>query len=137
MVDRIGPTVVGLHLRAGRRGGSGSGVIVAPDGLILTNSHVVGGNNRLAVTTAELARREAELNAERVAAVDRERLAAQREAELKASFKDSFQALSAEALARNNEAFVQLAEARLAKVTAALSTRADGEATQRQQAINI
>jgi S1-C subfamily serine protease len=53
VVDRIGPTVVGLHLRAGRRGGSGSGVIVAPDGLILTNSHVVGGNNRLAVTTAD------------------------------------------------------------------------------------
>jgi S1-C subfamily serine protease len=45
--------VVGLHLRAGRHGGSGSGVIVSPDGLILTNSHVVGGNNRLAVTTAD------------------------------------------------------------------------------------
>jgi S1-C subfamily serine protease len=28
-------------------------VIVSPDGLILTNSHVVGGNNRLAVTTAD------------------------------------------------------------------------------------
>jgi len=54
VVDRIGPAVVGLHLRAvGRHGGSGSGVIVSPDGLILTNSHVVGGNNRLAVTTAD------------------------------------------------------------------------------------
>jgi S1-C subfamily serine protease len=53
VVDHIGPAVVGLHLRAGRHGGSGSGVIVSPDGLILTNSHVVGGNNRLAVTTAD------------------------------------------------------------------------------------
>jgi S1-C subfamily serine protease len=53
VVDRIGPAVVGLHLRTGGHGGSGSGVIVSPDGLILTNSHVVGGNNRLAVTTAD------------------------------------------------------------------------------------
>jgi S1-C subfamily serine protease len=53
VVDRIGSAVVGLHLRSDRRGGSGSGVIVAPDGLILTNSHVVGGANRIAVTTAD------------------------------------------------------------------------------------
>jgi S1-C subfamily serine protease len=53
VVDRLGPAVVGLHMRADKRGGSGSGVIVAPDGLILTNSHVVGGSNRVAVTTAD------------------------------------------------------------------------------------
>jgi S1-C subfamily serine protease len=53
VVERIGPAVVGLHLRTDKRGGSGSGVIVAPDGLILTNSHVVGGANRMAVTTAD------------------------------------------------------------------------------------
>ncbi len=85
------------------------------------------------VTTAqtELAGARAALDAERAATADRERLLTRREAEL----KDSFQALSAEALSRNNEAFVQLAEARLAKVTAALSAKSDGDATQRQQAI--
>jgi S1-C subfamily serine protease len=53
VAERIGPAVVGLHLRTDQRGGAGSGVIVAPDGLILTNSHVVGGANRMAVTTAD------------------------------------------------------------------------------------
>jgi S1-C subfamily serine protease len=54
VVDRIGPAVVGLHVTGnGRRSGSGSGVVVASDGLVLTNSHVVGGANRLAVTTSE------------------------------------------------------------------------------------
>src|SRR6201987_1418067 len=35
------------------RGGSGSGVILAPDGLILTNSHVAGAASRIEVTTAD------------------------------------------------------------------------------------
>ncbi|MGH4008435.1 MAG: DNA recombination protein RmuC, partial [Pseudonocardiaceae bacterium] len=86
---------------------------------------------RISAAQAELAGVRAALDAERAATADRERLLTCREAEL----KDSFQALSAEALARNNEAFVQLAEARLATVTAALSAKSDGDATQRQQAI--
>ncbi|MGH3799253.1 MAG: DNA recombination protein RmuC [Pseudonocardiaceae bacterium] len=86
---------------------------------------------RISAAQAELAGARAALDAERAATADRERLLTCREAEL----KDSFQALSAEALSRNNEAFVQLAEARLATVTAALSAKSDGDATQRQQAI--
>jgi S1-C subfamily serine protease len=54
VVDRIGPAVVRLDVsRDGGPGGSGSGVIVAPDGLILTNNHVVGPNFRVKVTSAE------------------------------------------------------------------------------------
>jgi S1-C subfamily serine protease len=60
VVDRVGPAVVRLAVRNSdsarpgqSRGGSGSGVIVAPDGLILTNSHVAGTASRIEVTTAD------------------------------------------------------------------------------------
>jgi len=74
----------------------------------------------------------AALDAERTAAMERERVLAHRDSQL----KESFQALSADALARNNEAFVTLAEGRLKEVTAALTAKADGDATARAQAIN-
>jgi S1-C subfamily serine protease len=60
VVDRVGPAVVRLAIRNGdparpgqSRGGSGSGVIVAPDGLILTNSHLAATASRIEVTTAD------------------------------------------------------------------------------------
>jgi S1-C subfamily serine protease len=65
VVDQVGPAVVRLAVYAGpagangqSRGGAGSGVVVAPDGLILTNSHVAGNNSagaasRIEVTTAD------------------------------------------------------------------------------------
>ncbi|MGP0093651.1 MAG: trypsin-like peptidase domain-containing protein [Xanthobacteraceae bacterium] len=55
VVDRVGPAVVRIDMTSsdGQRGGSGSGVIVAPDGLVLTNGHVVNGSPRLNVTTVD------------------------------------------------------------------------------------
>jgi DNA recombination protein RmuC len=67
--------------------------------------------------------------AEAEAAASAAALDAERAAEVR--LRDAFRALSADALARNNEAFVQLAEARL-KEAGAL---AGGDLAQRQQAI--
>ncbi|WP_425374325.1 S1C family serine protease [Lichenihabitans psoromatis] len=55
VVDRVGPSVVRIDVKRGdgSAGGSGSGVIVSPDGLILTNSHVVQGSRRADVTTLD------------------------------------------------------------------------------------
>ncbi len=54
VVDRVGPTVARIDVRrAGRAAGSGSGVIISPDGLALTNSHVVQGARSVALTTLE------------------------------------------------------------------------------------
>jgi S1-C subfamily serine protease len=53
---RVSPAVVRLDIRdntSQRRLGSGSGVIVSPDGLILTNSHVVGQARSADITTPD------------------------------------------------------------------------------------
>jgi S1-C subfamily serine protease len=53
-VDRAGPAVVHIGVQKGRtRGGVGSGLVIASDGLIFTNSHVVNGASELQVTMAD------------------------------------------------------------------------------------
>jgi S1-C subfamily serine protease len=49
-VDQVGPAVVSLSLQRSRSGGVGSGVLIAPDGYVLTNAHVVDGASTVEAT---------------------------------------------------------------------------------------
>src|ERR1700739_1293623 len=58
VTDRVGPAVVrvktGPKWRNPReRGGLGSGIVISPDGLVLTNSHVVGSSKEIRLRDTE------------------------------------------------------------------------------------
>lgn len=55
VADAVGPAVLRVETRGpgGRPGGSGSGVTIAPDGLVLTNCHVVEGAREVRLLDTE------------------------------------------------------------------------------------
>jgi S1-C subfamily serine protease len=53
VAEQLRPAVVNLRSGRGGRGGSGSGILFTPDGFLLTNHHVVGGNDRVRVRLAD------------------------------------------------------------------------------------
>src|SRR6201990_2250539 len=58
VIERIGPAVVRVETGPGlpharERGGLGSGIVISPDGLVLTNSHVVGASRQIRLRDSE------------------------------------------------------------------------------------
>src|SRR5712672_4256909 len=58
VTERVGPAVVRVETgpkvrNARQRGGLGSGIVISPDGLVLTNSHVVGSSKQIRLRDIE------------------------------------------------------------------------------------
>lgn len=53
LAETVGPAVVRVESRQARGGGTGSGFVIAHDGLVLTNAHVVAGANDLRLSLAD------------------------------------------------------------------------------------
>src|SRR6202011_113971 len=58
VTERVGPAVVRVETgskerNARERGGLGSGIVISPDGLVLTNSHVVGASKEIRLRDIE------------------------------------------------------------------------------------
>jgi S1-C subfamily serine protease len=58
VTERVGPAVVRVETgseqpNARSRGGLGSGIVISPDGLVLTNSHVVGASRQIRLRDIE------------------------------------------------------------------------------------
>ena len=62
VAEQVSPSVVSIHTsKQGRRSGSGSGFALTPDGLILTNSHVIHEAQNIRIETIQGATAAAEL----------------------------------------------------------------------------
>ena len=59
--ETVGPAVAHLEVELKGRRGTGSGFAFTPDGLLLTNSHVVHGAQRIRATFADGLSRDADL----------------------------------------------------------------------------
>lgn len=54
VVESVGPAVVAIQVqKRGRTVGAGSGVLITPDGFIITNNHVVDGGDTVLVTRTD------------------------------------------------------------------------------------
>ncbi len=58
ITERVGPAVVRVETgskapQSQERGGLGSGIVISPDGLVLTNSHVVGTSKQIRLRDSE------------------------------------------------------------------------------------